>query len=91
MQSPPLLRAIQTKYYGPTNHRGSRIRITDLREIIAGPLWISYDYEHNNAHEGAQAHLEAMGWTFTHLAEAPGGEILLLTPDFRRDTWSATA
>jgi len=32
--------AIETKYYGPTNHKGSRIRV----KAEAGTQWFSWDY-----------------------------------------------
>lgn len=38
-----------TRYYGPTNHRGSRIRVTVLGDSKTFP----YDYEASNAHVSA--------------------------------------
>lgn len=80
------LRSLEVKFYGPTNHRGARVRIRDLREIIEKPLWISYSYDHNNAHDDARAHLESLGWSFVGQTETPGAD-LLLTDDFRRESW----
>ncbi len=53
--------AIQTKFLGPTNHRGARIKaVSD-----AGSLTLSWDYElgvQENHHTAAFALAERMGW-----------------------------
>ena len=84
----PNLRSIEAKYYGPTNYRGSRVKITDLRGIIKKPLWIDYDHAYNSAGEIAQSYLERQGWSFKHQTETPTAH-LLLTDDFRREFWNA--
>ena len=40
---------VWTRYYGPTNHRGARIKVTWGGESVTVP----YDYAANNAHESA--------------------------------------
>jgi hypothetical protein len=40
---------VTTKYYGPTNHRGSRIRVTSYKQS----KFVSYSYADNDAHEAA--------------------------------------
>ena len=89
MQHLPNLRSLEVKFYGPTNYRGARVRIRDLREIIEKPLWISYSYTpgwHNNAHDQAREHLESLGWSFVGQTMLPETN-LLLTVDFRRESW----
>ena len=80
------LRSLEIKFYGPTNHRGDRIRIRDLRGIIKKPLWISYSYTHDITHDQARDHLESLGWSFVGQTETPETN-LLLTDDFRRESW----
>jgi hypothetical protein len=80
------LRSLDVKFYGPTNYLGARVRIRDLRGIIKKPLWISYSYDHNNAHDDARAHLESLGWSFVGQSMLPETN-LLLTDDFRRESW----
>lgn len=83
------LRGIQAKYYGPTNFRGSRIRITDLRGIIGKPIWIPYNYALNSVVDMAREYLEARGWVFEFTTEHPEADILL-TRDFRVETWEGS-
>ena len=56
-----MFQAIETKYYGPTNHRGSRIKAA----AQCGTVWVSYDYglnpEQNHA-AAAKAFLIKWGW-----------------------------
>lgn len=40
---------VSTRYYGPTDHRGSRIRVT----YRGKHKFIPYDYAANDAHEAA--------------------------------------
>ena len=54
--------AIETKYYGPTNHLGSRIRA----KAQAGTRWVSYDYAlgAQGSHvAAAKAFAEHYGWS----------------------------
>ena len=86
MERLPNLRSLEVKFYGPTNHRGDRIRIRDLRGIIEKPLWISYSYTYDNAHDQAREHLESLGWSFVGQTMLPETN-LLLTDDFCRESW----
>tara|TARA_B100000579_G_C22518705_1_gene705122 strand:+ start:101 stop:394 length:294 start_codon:yes stop_codon:yes gene_type:complete len=57
-----MFQAIETKYYGPTNHRGSRIRAT----AQCGKVWVSYDHGLNpqqNHAAAAKAFLLKWGWS----------------------------
>ena len=75
----PNLRAIEVKYYGPTDTRGARVRLRDLRGILP-TRWISYDYAHGSAADTAREFLESEGWTLAHGAETPDA-FLWLSPD----------
>lgn len=55
------LRAFEVKYLGPTNHLGSRVKITDVHNNKS--VTISFDYLYNNAHEVAEHYLEQQGIT----------------------------
>ena len=55
------MQAIQTKYLGPTNYRGSRFKA----KCAAGSLTVSYDYSLNSAdnHKAAAEALRVkLGW-----------------------------
>lgn len=83
----PNLRAIEVKYYGPTDTRGARVRLRDFRGILRD-RWLPYSYEYDSATAFARAFLESEGWTLAHGAETPDA-FLWLTPDFGRDSWTA--
>jgi hypothetical protein len=56
------MKAIQTKYLGPTNTKGSRIKAYDCDN---NAVTVSYDYSLNsegNHHKAAIALAEKMGW-----------------------------
>jgi hypothetical protein len=53
-------RIIGFKYLGPTNTRGSRIKLTDKR--FERSKTIPYDYRYTSAVEGAAAYLIENGW-----------------------------
>ena len=56
-----MYQAIVTKYYGPTNHRGSRIQA----KAQCGRVWMPYDHGLNNAQNHAAAadrFLQKWGW-----------------------------
>ncbi len=58
------MQAIQTKYFGPTNHNGSRIKAT----AAAGSVTVDYDHALNvgDNHKAAAAALVAkLGWGTT--------------------------
>jgi hypothetical protein len=55
------MQAIVTKFFGPTNHRGARIRVSAER----GSKWVSWDYELGAEENHAAAAREAAfswGW-----------------------------
>ena len=57
-----MFQAIETKYYGPTNHRGSRIRAA----AQCGKVWVSYDHGLNaqqNHAAAAKAFLLKWAWS----------------------------
>lgn len=49
------LQQIDVKYFGPTNSRGSRVKMTDLR--FDESVTIPWDYAHNTALDVALAYL----------------------------------
>lgn len=49
---------VWTRYYGPTNYRGSRIKVTWGSEHVTMP----YDHAANNAHESAVREAFARKW-----------------------------
>lgn len=59
------MQAIETRYYGPTNFRGSRIRAT----CEAGTVTVSYDYAldlEENHDAAARALIRKLKWTDRH-------------------------
>lgn len=56
------MQAITTRYHGPTNHRGSRIKAV----CAAGSITIAYDYsldEEGVHRKAAFALRDTLGWT----------------------------
>lgn len=54
--------AITTKYYGPTNTKGSRVKAS----AEAGSVWVSWDHSLNvdqNHDAACKALLEKLGWS----------------------------
>jgi hypothetical protein len=83
----PNLRAIEVKYYGPTDTRGARVRLRDFRGILRD-RWLPYSYGGATSPALAREFLESEGWTLAHGAETPDA-FLWLSPDFGRDSWTA--
>lgn len=84
------LRPIQARYYGPTNHRGARIRLRDLRSIIETDVWLDRDYE-DTPFEQARRFLEEMGWPIDGHLVADGRQLpedIFLTRAFTIDRWT---
>jgi|TARA_R100000081_G_C4814411_1_gene173684 hypothetical protein len=52
---------IHVKYLGPTNTKGSRIKLTD--KWFGQSKTISYDYRFSSSMEGATSFLIKNGWT----------------------------
>ena len=53
-------RLLNFKYFGPTNSKGSRVKITDKR--FKKSKTIPYDYRYNNAGAVAARYLLDNGW-----------------------------
>lgn len=63
------MRAITTKYYGPTNHRGSKIKATAFNKA-GGYLYQEYDDALNldkNHLEAAKALVKRLMWKGTYV------------------------
>jgi hypothetical protein len=60
------MQAIVTKYIGPTNTKGSRIKAT----ASSGSVTVPFDYEGNEHELAAKQLCDKLGWTFNHV---PGG------------------
>ena len=54
-------RALQYKYFGPTNHKGARIKIID--KWYEKSITIPFSYEYSTASENAIAYLMDRGWS----------------------------
>jgi hypothetical protein len=68
------MQAIITKYFGPTNTRGSRIKAT----CAAGSVTISYPYELSGQachRAAADALVQKMGWDDAHYGGLLGGQL----------------
>jgi len=72
--------ALVITYLGPTNHRGSRIRIKSDRFEQA--VTIPYNYEFNNTLEGAEQYLTNIGFNLIGKGELKNA-YLLLTDTFK--------
>lgn len=53
------MKAIVTKYHGPTDRRGSRI---SARAEGNRTMWFPYDHEGYEHERAAEAYRDAMGW-----------------------------
>lgn len=60
-------RVIFFKYCGPTNHRGSRIKLTDKR--FNQSIYVRFNYDLNSAKQIATTFLLLNGWDVTGGAE----------------------
>jgi hypothetical protein len=68
------MNAIQTRYFGPTNTRGARIKAT----CETGSITISYPHELSGmaCHAlAANALVNKLGWTDSHYGELLGGQL----------------
>ena len=68
------MQAINTKYIGPTNSRGSRIKAT----CAAGSITISYPYELSGQaanRKAAEALVSKLGWVDTYYGGLLGGQL----------------
>lgn len=76
---PKNLLAVTVRYIGPTNHRGSRIKLSLPR--FDESLMIPYDYECNNADDGAIKFLASKDLHPIAQAEGSDHAILLFSFD----------
>ena len=72
-------RTFEAVYHGPTNSKGSRVTIKDLRRGVSKT--VSYDYTFNNAEDIARDYLEKKGIAITGLAML-NNSCLLLSENF---------
>lgn len=52
----PNFHVIEVKYYGPTNYKPSRIKLTSLR-FPNDAVWIPYNHNYNSSIDAAKAYL----------------------------------
>mgnify|MGYP003640192619 CR=1 FL=1 len=74
-------RGIKVKYYPPTNHKGSRVKLYDTRH--KNSVWLSYSYKYSDLKSQAIVHLlsreiEPAGFTY----DEKSGEYTILTTNF---------
>lgn len=77
--------AFKVTYYGPTNTKGSRVRIKDLRFKGQKPLWIPWDYEFNSTIDHAYAELERLGYKDLKHGDLDDKSYIILS-----DSWKDT-
>lgn len=65
------LHTIEIKYIGPTNTRGSRIKLTSYR--FCSSVTIPYNNKYNNIYEQAEAWLLFKGFNCEYISEAKNG------------------
>lgn len=74
-------RMIAVKYYPATNHRGSRIKLSDLRR--GDSIFIPYDDEKGRTQEQAEEYLKEIGITVDAIGLAYNdSDTILLTLNF---------
>lgn len=69
--------AFEVKYLGPTNTKGSRIKITSKR--FDQSITVPYSYEFNKASKQAVSELEKRGYVIVGQAEFGDKTIILST------------
>ena len=72
-------RAFIITFIGPTNSRGARVKIKDLRHNKTKIL--SYSYEFNNCKDEAEVYLRSLNIPLLYAAETEKG-YLILTDNF---------
>ena len=75
------LRAFKVRYISPTCFKGARVQIHDQRNNVR--RYAPYDYSIGDVTEQAIAFLELRGISVEWFAELKGGEMLLLSSDFK--------
>ena len=74
------LRAFEIKYIPPTNTKGARVSINDLRHNKR--KIISFDYEEGNIKEMADTYLKSIGINCLYGAELSENAYIILTDNF---------
>jgi hypothetical protein len=70
------MQAIETKYLGPTNHRGARIKATAQAGQITVPYDHALDFGENHI-AAARAYAQRKGWLGSWVgAQAPDGRFV---------------
>ena len=70
------MRAIRVKYLAPTNHKGSRIKLTEQMYQTADTVTLSYDYAIGNGTEQAIQYLQNKGINLLGKSDIQGETIL---------------
>ena len=70
------LNLIEVKYLGPTNNKGSRVKLTSHR--LKETVTIPYDYNLNHPLEMAEAYLKEKGLPVVGCAEGKKTDYVLL-------------
>lgn len=78
------LRCIKVKFLGPTNTRGSRVKITEDRLDGRNSITLSYDYEIGNCLIQAQRYLESKGINCIGYTELNDDTTLFLSDSWMR-------
>tara|TARA_R100001443_G_scaffold19434_1_gene31064 strand:- start:3625 stop:3909 length:285 start_codon:yes stop_codon:yes gene_type:complete len=82
------LRAFELKLLAPTNHRGTRLKITDLRATNADntlykSIILNYDYSCNTTTDQALQYFKKIGIKINHLIwDSKKDQFILTTNDF---------
>ena len=69
------LRGFEILYLGPTESKGSRVRIKDLR--FNKTKIINYSYEFNQARDDAEVYLKSLGIPCLFCCETKNGSLIL--------------
>jgi len=72
---------ITVKYLGPTNTRGSRVKLTSYR--FKESVTLDYDYSFNSPLEQAKAHLDNIGFNIEGSGEASDTEYMIISDTFK--------
>jgi len=82
------LRAFELKILAPTNHRGTRLKIMDLRATNADntlykSVTLSWDYSCNTVVDQAQQYFKKIGIKIDyHVWDSKNDKFFLMTKDF---------
>lgn len=84
--------AVRCKYYGPTNHRGSRIRVGRFDSANWGKdpnaITVDWDYALNigeNYAEAVRQYVDGLGWSGEWLlSTCDGGAVAVCVPGSRK-------